>query len=614
MYLRRSAHDIRLAHRPAPAGLFGNSDSLLKVICLSWGKWPGFAAFILSTNTKDLCRTNRIDRLSRLCGAADILHATLFYLNFFEILGNHQGEVMGLHRLTVKTKLLASFGLLAAIVVALSGFAILALDGANAHFIGFVDGVNARVMLVNRIRAAVDRRALAARNLVLATTAQERAFEKAEAERAHEEVHAGLAELETRLAAPGVTDKARQLGAEIRRIENAYGPVALDIVKLAAEGQREAANQKINAECKPLLDTLVKAVKVYAGYGAELSQRTLQEAEVRAAWLRSIVIGASVAAVMLAVGLGLVITRSLLKALGTEPAVLNEITRKISAGDLAPIPLAQAAPKGSVFESMAAMQQSLAGIVGAVRGAANAISVGSAQIAAGNVDLSSRTEEQASSLQQTVSTMEQLTATVRQNADNARQANTLSIDASAVAQKGSAEVGQVVATMGDISRESVKIGEITGIIESIAFQTNILALNAAVEAARAGEQGRGFAVVASEVRTLAQRSSSAAKDIKELIGASLEKITTGSGAAEQAGRTMQAVTLAVEKVTAIIHEITQASEEQTSGIEQISHAMGQMDQVTQHNAALVEQAAAASQSLEQQGRELDHAVASFRLA
>ncbi len=210
--------------------------------------------------------------------------------------------------------------------------------------------------------------------------------------------------------------------------------------------------------------------------------------------------------------------------------------------------------------------------------------------------------------------MEQLTATVRQNADNARQANTLSIDASAVAQKGSAEVGQVVATMGDISRESVKIGEITGIIESIAFQTNILALNAAVEAARAGEQGRGFAVVASEVRTLAQRSSSAAKDIKELIGASLEKITTGSGAAEQAGRTMQAVTLAVEKVTAIIHEITQASEEQTSGIEQISHAMGQMDQVTQHNAALVEQAAAASQSLEQQGRELDHAVASFRLA
>ncbi|MHA6907345.1 methyl-accepting chemotaxis protein [Ralstonia pseudosolanacearum] len=521
---------------------------------------------------------------------------------------------MGLHRLTIQAKLLASFGLLAAIVVALSGFAILALDGANARFIGFVDGVNARVMLVTRIRAAVDRRAIAARNLVLATTAQERALEKAEAERAHEEVHAGLDELETRLAAPGVTDKARQLGAEIRRIENAYGPVALDIVKLAAEGQREAANQKINAECKPLLDTLVKAVKVYAGYGAELSQRTLQEAEARAAWLRSIVIGASVVAVMLAVGLGLVITRSLLKALGTEPAVLNEITRKISAGDLAPIPLAQAAPKGSVFESMAAMQQSLAGIVGAVRGAANAISVGSAQIAAGNVDLSSRTEEQASSLQQTVSTMEQLTATVRQNADNARQANTLSIDASAVAQKGSAEVDQVVATMGDISRESVKIGEITGIIEGIAFQTNILALNAAVEAARAGEQGRGFAVVASEVRTLAQRSSSAAKDIKALIGASLEKITTGSGAAEQAGRTMQAVTLAVEKVTAIIHEITQASEEQTSGIEQISHAMGQMDQVTQHNAALVEQAAAASQSLEQQGRELDHAVASFRLA
>ncbi|CCF99120.1 MULTISPECIES: methyl-accepting chemotaxis protein [Ralstonia solanacearum species complex] len=521
---------------------------------------------------------------------------------------------MGLHRMTIKAKLLASFGLLAAIVVALSGFSIFALDGANERFTGFVDGVNARVMLVNRIRSAVDRRAIAARNLVLATTDEERVFEKAEAERAHEEVQAGLAELEARLAAPGVTDRARQLGGDIRRIENAYGPVALGIVKLAADGQREAANQKINAECKPLLDALVKAVKVYASVGAELSKRALQEAQARAAWLRSIVIGVSLASVALAVGLGLVITRRLLRALGTEPAVLNEITRKIASGDLAPMPHAQAAPKGSVLESMAAMQRSLAEIVGAVRGAASAISVGSAQIAAGNVDLSSRTEEQASSLQQTVSTMEQLTVTVRQNADNARQANALSVDASAVALKGSAEVGQVVETMGDISRESVKIGEITGIIESIAFQTNILALNAAVEAARAGEQGRGFAVVASEVRTLAQRSSSAAKDIKELIGASLEKISTGSGAAEQAGRTMHEVTLAVEKVTAIIHEITQASEEQTGGIEQISYAMGQMDQVTQHNAALVEQAAAASQSLEQQGQELDRAVASFRLA
>ncbi|MDB0568532.1 MCP four helix bundle domain-containing protein [Ralstonia solanacearum] len=222
--------------------------------------------------------------------------------------------------MTIKAKLLASFGLLAAIVVALSGFAIFALDGANERFTGFVDGVNARVMLVNRIRSAVDRRAIAARNLVLATTDEERVFEKAEAERAHEEVQAGLAELEARLAAPGVTDRARQLGGDIRRIENAYGPVALGIVKLAADGQREAANQKINAECKPLLDALVKAVKVYASVGAELSKRTLQEAQARAEWLRSIVIGVSLASVALAVGLGLVITRSLLRALGTEPA------------------------------------------------------------------------------------------------------------------------------------------------------------------------------------------------------------------------------------------------------------------------------------------------------
>lgn len=520
---------------------------------------------------------------------------------------------MGLHRLTIKAKLLASFGLLAAIVVALSGFAIFALDGANERFTGFVDGVNARVMLVNRIRSAVDRRAIAARNLVLATTDEERVFEKAEAERAHEEVQAGLAELEARLAAPGVTDRARQLGGDIRRIENAYGPVALGIVKLAADGQREAANQKINAECKPLLDALVKAVKVYASVGAELSKRTLQEAEARAAWLRSIVIGVSLASVALAVGLGLVITRSLLRALGTEPAVLNEITRKIASGDLAPTPQAQAAPKGSVLESMAAMQRSLAEIVGAVRGAASAISVGSAQIAAGNVDLSSRTEEQASSLQQTVSTMEQLTVTVRQNADNARQANTLSVDASAVALKGSAEVGQVVETMGDISRESVKIGEITGIIESIAFQTNILALNAAVEAARAGEQGRGFAVVAGEVRTLAQRSASAAKEIKGLIGQSSERVEAGARLVQEAGGIIDEIVTSVQRVTQIVTEISSASAEQSTGIEQVNIAVGQIEEVTQQNAALVEEASAAAQQMADQADALRRAVAIFRV-
>jgi len=258
------------------------------------------------------------------------------------------------------------------------------------------------------------------------------------------------------------------------------------------------------------------------------------------------------------------------------------------------------------------MNERLGEIVGRVMSNADGIALGSAEIAAGNTDLSQRTEQQAASLQETAASMEQLTATVKQNTDNARQGNVLARNASDVAGKGGEVVGRVVATMQGITQSSQQVAEIITVIEGIAFQTNILALNAAVEAARAGEQGRGFAVVAGEVRTLAQRSAAAAKEIKDLIGQSVQRVAEGSELVAQAGSTIQEVVLAVNKVTDLMGEISSASDEQQKGIEQVNQAVTQMDEVTQQNAALVEQAAAAAQSLESQGRELVDAVSFFR--
>ncbi|MBC8752656.1 MULTISPECIES: methyl-accepting chemotaxis protein [Paraburkholderia] len=268
---------------------------------------------------------------------------------------------------------------------------------------------------------------------------------------------------------------------------------------------------------------------------------------------------------------------------------------------------------GQLLRGLSKMQASLIDTVRTVRTGSESIASATKQVAAGNIDLSSRTEEQASALQETASSMDELTGTVRQNADNARQASSLAANASEIADKGSRVVSQVVDTMGEINQSSAKIADIITIIEGIAFQTNILALNAAVEAARAGEEGRGFAVVAGEVRSLAQRSSAAAKEIKQLIGTSVERVQSGTSLVDQAGRTMTEIIGAVQRVTDIMGEIAAASEEQSSGIEQVARAVTQMDEVTQQNAALVEEAAAAAQSLEDQAGALRTAVATFRL-
>jgi len=317
------------------------------------------------------------------------------------------------------------------------------------------------------------------------------------------------------------------------------------------------------------------------------------------------------AAVLLVVGL--VVARSLLRQLGGEPGYATDITRRIAAGDLSVAIALKPHDQTSLLHAIKSMRDAFTGIVGRVRQGSESVATASSEIAHGNMDLSQRTEEQASALEQTAASMEQLSATVRQNADNAKQANQLAQGASSVAIQGGEVVGQVVETMKGINDSSKKISDIIGVIDGIAFQTNILALNAAVEAARAGEQGRGFAVVASEVRSLAGRSADAAKEIKRLIHDSVERVERGTALVDSAGSTMTEVVSSIRRVTDIMGEITAASIEQSQGVAQVGDAVTQMDKATQQNAALVEESAAAAESLKVQAAQLVDVVAVFKL-
>ncbi|HZV63549.1 MAG TPA: methyl-accepting chemotaxis protein [Telluria sp.] len=353
-------------------------------------------------------------------------------------------------------------------------------------------------------------------------------------------------------------------------------------------------------------DDLLKLVSLNVTGAKEASN----EGDLRYANSRLWVIGVLV----VAVSLGLLLAICIARVISGPLKIASEVAARVAAGDLTSnIEVTSKDETGKLMQSLKDMNASLIKIVGEVRSGTDTIATASSQIAAGNLDLSSRTEQQASSLEETASSMEEMTGTVKQNADNARQANQLAASASAVAIKGGEVVAQVVDTMSSINESSKKIVDIIGVIDGIAFQTNILALNAAVEAARAGEQGRGFAVVASEVRNLAQRSAAAAKEIKGLIGDSVEKVEAGTKQVGQAGATMDEIVDSVKRVTDIMREITAASREQTSGIEQINQAISQMDLVTQQNAALVEEAAAAAKSLQDQAGNLAQIVGVFRL-
>ncbi|MBK1686153.1 methyl-accepting chemotaxis protein [Rubrivivax gelatinosus] len=522
---------------------------------------------------------------------------------------------MNITAFTVRTRLLASFGLLASLVLVVSGFALHAQWKSYRVFAGYINEDAQRLQLSNRVLDAASARAIGARDLVIVDSESERAALKSAVGQADQRVQQNLARLKQALAAADdIGERERELFSTIERIEAEYGPVARAIVELGASGQREEAIRRIDEQCRPLLARLITAADAYVQHGNELAAEHVAQADAAFAAQRWLMVGVGLAAMLLAGVLAHLVTRGITRALGAEPGELGAAASRVADGDLGPVPGAERAPAGSVLASLGAMQQSLARIVAQVRSASDSIATGTSQIATGNADLSQRTEAQASNLAETAASMDQMSASVRHNAETAQQATQLAGSASTVARQGGEVVGAVVSTMQEISDSSRRIADITGVIDGIAFQTNILALNAAVEAARAGEQGRGFAVVAGEVRSLAQRAAEAAREIKALIGSSSEKVEAGSRLVGDAGRTMAEIVTQVQRVADLIGEIGHATAEQTAGIAQVSIAVGGLDQATQQNAALVEESAAAAESLRQQAERLTTLVSVFRLA
>ena len=429
-------------------------------------------------------------------------------------------------------------------------------------------------------------------------------------------------ELKTTIAAkekayePIATAEGEKLHLQkYRQVRDAYFAAQPKLLALARTGAAKAdeARALFRGESRSAFNGMLGEIAELVTINDAESKRTRDAAQsaYATAVLWTLVIGA--VALLVAIALAVWIVRSVTRQLGGEPAEAAALAQRVADGDLTtPIAL-RSGDAASLLAALKRMQDRLAAIVSGVRGGAEGVATASSQISQGNNDLSGRTEEQASALQQTAASMKQLAVTVRQNAEHAQQGNELAQSASAVAVRGGEVVGQVVQTMKGINDSSRRISDIIGVIDGIAFQTNILALNAAVEAARAGEQGRGFAVVAGEVRTLAQRSADAAKEIKSLIDASVQRVQQGSELVDQAGSTMEEVVRSIGQVTQLMGEISAASQQQSAGVAQIGQAVAQMDQATQQNAALVEESAAAAGSLKAQAQQLVGAVAVFKL-
>ena len=408
------------------------------------------------------------------------------------------------------------------------------------------------------------------------------------------------------------TEEETRLAEGYVQAQRAYVTQGLQPMLAALEaGDAQRASDIYVNEVTPLYRAVADGMRRLVQLQIDVAAKEYQVSEELADAVNWVMALATAAAVALGILLAGVITRSIVGPI--RRAV--EVAQTVASGDLR----SDIVPRGQdeaadLLRALQAMNQSLVKIVSEVRQASDSIATGSTQIATGNADLSQRMEEQASNLEETAASMEQLTATVKQNADTARQASQIAQGASSAAMRGGEVVEQVVTTMQDITQSSQRIADIISVIDGIAFQTNILALNAAVEAARAGEQGRGFAVVAGEVRTLAQRSAAAAKEIKDLITASVERVETGSALVGQAGESVRDIVRQVQRVTDLIGEITAASQEQASGIAQVGEAVQQLDQVTQQNAALVEESAAAADSLRHQAQKLTELVGVFKLA
>lgn len=417
-------------------------------------------------------------------------------------------------------------------------------------------------------------------------------------------------EARQKLAAYGLTDDEKKIVAEVARIDAEVSGSFKEAVGQALAFNSEGAAKIISSKIDPLNTQTLTEINKLVDIQQAASKEVLDSSVRGDKKLMLIQFSCGAAALILGIICAFIITRSI--TIPLQGAV--EIAQRVASGELtSQVTVSGKDEVSDLLQALQDMNNSLVKTVGEVRTSTETIAVASREIASGNADLSSRTESQASSLEETASSMEELTSTVRQNADNASQANQLAATATKVATQGGQIVERVVDTMGSIKDSSRKIVDIIGVIDGIAFQTNILALNAAVEAARAGEQGRGFAVVAAEVRNLAQRSAGAAKEIKALIGDSVEKVDAGGKLVDEAGRTMGQIVSSIKQVADIMSEITAASQEQSSGIEEVNRAIGQMDEMTQRNAALVEEASAAAESMQEQAQKLSQAVSIFKL-
>ena len=508
----------------------------------------------------------------------------------------------------IATMLSIAFGSLVLVIAAAGGIALFNFANIAAELDHIVTENGKKLEYANTMSESVHIVSRVMRTeLLLADHAKAEAEHKklAEARQAYDTSRALLEKLPA-------SEQGRALRAAIDQAAGLARPLNDQVLTLSNEGKTADAVALMLNQAGPAVTKWQQALHENIALVQQDNKAYYEAAQGQYRSGRAVMIIAIVLALVLAVVMGWWVTRRITRDLGAEPAELKEVADHIRDGELFHTIDSHGMPD-SVIAAFARMREMLRGISATVRQGADNVATASAQIAAGNNDLSARTEAQASALQQTAASMEELGSTVRQNADNARQANQLALQASGVAVDGGEVVSQVVDTMRGINESSRKIADIISVIDGIAFQTNILALNAAVEAARAGEQGRGFAVVASEVRSLAQRSAGAAKEIKALINASVERVEHGTALVDKAGATMQEVVASIRRVTDIMGEISAASSEQSAGVGQITEAMTQMDRATQQNAALVEESAAAAESLRAQALQLVEAVAVFKL-
>jgi len=512
---------------------------------------------------------------------------------------------MNINKLGVGRRLALAFSIILAIMVVLAVLSLAKMATIQGKLDRIVSHDNVKLGLIMDIRQSVMNAILNGRNIALMSDPAEIDAENkrlAGNRAVYADTFKRLEELANTPAEKAALDK-------ITASRAAAVDVVTKMTNLVKAGDREGSNRVLLQELQPLQTRTIEAMDAMVAHEEGLVAESAQEADAAHAAARLQTALLALAALAVGALLAWSITRGLLRQLGGEPLYAAAIADRIAQGDLGvPIDL-RAGDGASLLFALRTMRD----LVGQVRVATDSIAQASSEVAGGSADLSSRTEAQAGTLEETASSMEELTSTVKHNADNAAQANTLARAASTVAERGGSVVLEVVGTMGAINDSSKKIVDIIGVIDGIAFQTNILALNAAVEAARAGEQGRGFAVVASEVRNLAQRSAAAAREIKALIADSVDKVETGSKLVDQAGSTMQEIVGSIRQVAELVSGITVASQEQTRGIEQVNVALIEMDGVTQQNAALVEEAAAAAQAMQQQAAQLAQLVSVFQL-